>query len=100
MQRWDLEYRGNPYSEHREMVPSDEYGEWVTFDDADAEIRRLRAMVLRAHAKHGPRIGDIGIAWVEWKYRQLPSMFDDHSCVRRAARLLNHFASAIEAGRL
>lgn len=60
--------------------------EWQHTENLHAEIRRLRAMVLRAH---GWRLA-LGVDDQMWTWRQCG----------RAARLFNHYATAIEAGRL
>jgi hypothetical protein len=87
-------------------------GYWVHEDNAMAEIRRLRAMVLRAHAERlgeWPSCKETGVESgafrrgytfaVLWAKR-VPGATRFNSIEVRAARLLNHFASAIEAGRL
>jgi hypothetical protein len=65
--------------------------QWVYEESLRAEIRRLRAMVLRAHALGKEGSGLAG-------YRPLHNALSLR--LFREARLLNHYASAIESGRL
>jgi hypothetical protein len=86
----------------------EEDGLFCLADEADTEIRRLRAMVLRAHAATMEEIRGNDVDY--WPICR--SLFEGHARQwhrgrgshptpsDRAARLLHHFANGIESGRI